>query len=391
MKTIEFFLGLPKLIRIVSFQILFLLPFPIFAQPSFTVSIPSVIVIAPYSSQLSAYVNNPSKVVISVQKAVGSPDINIKLFATLIGDNGVQITTTQAALPGLNQISLTAAQSVQVVNALYIRNLFELNNVNIQGTTATDLQVSGLPAGNYQLCIQAVTADPDPFSGAPAGAPASDQICGNSFTVNPPSADISILNVVLIPPYSNRISDFLTNPSKVVITVHNGSTYPQFKIKLLASLRGDNGVLISTNPANLNLVPEITLQSGQPTVVLNATSVQNLFNLEGVSLQGITFNELVNGKGLPEGSYDLCIIPVAAEADPATQQQAGQPLSEEKCSISFAVNNLEPPVIINPFTGIDLIVRVPQNILFNWSIPAGVKGGFNMISKWWKFRTLSKM
>ena len=371
----SYFLSLSKLVRIVGFQILLLIPYSVFAQSAYTVSISNVLVIAPYSSQLSAYVTNPSKVVITLQKTAGTPPINIKLFASLTGDNGIQITTNQTALSILNQISLTATQPTQVVNALYIRNLFDLDNVTIQGTTATSLQTSGLPAGNYQLCIQAVTADPDPFTGAQAGAPASDQICGNSFNIAPPSASISILNVLLIPPYSNRISDFLTNPSKVVITVHNKSTFQQYKIKLLASLRGDNGVQISTNPANLNLLPEITLKSGQPTVVLNATSLSNLFNLEGVTFKGITYNDLVNGNGLPEGSYELCVTPVAAEADPATQQLAGQPLSDEKCSNLFAVNNIEPPVIINPISGTDMMVKVPQNILFNWSIPVGVKAG----------------
>ena len=123
---------------------------------------------------------------------------------------------------------------------------------------------NGLPAGNYQLCVQAVTADPDPFTGAQAGAPASDQLCGNSFNIAPLTADVSIQNVLLIAPFTSKLSDFINNPSKVVITVHNGSTFPTFKVKLLASLKGDNGVQISTNPSSLNLVPEITLQSGQP-------------------------------------------------------------------------------------------------------------------------------
>jgi TANFOR domain-containing protein len=337
MKTISYFFSLTKFVRIVGLQILLLIPYSVLAQSSFTVNITSVLVIAPYSAQLSAYVNNPSKVIITVQKLAGTPDINVKLFASLIGDNGIQITTTQTALSGLNQISLTSTQPTQVVNALFIRNIFDLNNVNVQGTTATDLMTNGLPAGNYQLCVHAVTADPDPFTGAQAGAPASDQLCGNSFNIAPLTADVTIQNILLIAPFTSKLSDFINNPSKVVITIHNGSTYPTFKVKLLASLKGDNGVQISTNPASLNLVPEITLQSGQPTVVLNATSIQNLFNLEGVTLQGITQNELVNGNGLPAGSYELCITPVMAVTDPATQQVAGQPLSAEKCSNSFII------------------------------------------------------
>ncbi|HZY25249.1 MAG TPA: hypothetical protein VFE71_05445, partial [Bacteroidales bacterium] len=356
MKTKPSFLSLTKLVRILSFQILFLIPYSAFAQPSYTVNITSVLVIAPYTSQLSAYVSNPAKVVITVQKLAGTPDINVKLFASLIGDNGIQISTNQAALSGLTQISLTSAQPTQVVNALFIRNIFDLNNVNVQGTTATELQTNGLPPGNYQLCVQAVTADPDPFTGAQAGAPASDQLCGNSFNIAAPSANVNIENVLLIAPFTSKLSDFVSNPSKAVITVISNINYPQLKIKLLASLKGDNGVQISTNPANLNIVPEITLQTGQRTVVLNASSIQNLFNLEGVTIVGTTSNDLLNGNGLPAGTYELCITPVYSITDPATQQVAGQPLSSEKCSNTFTIApptvdiSIQNVLLIAPFT-----------------------------------------
>ena len=356
MKTLTSFLSISKLARIVCFQIFLLIPVTVFAQSAFTVNITSVLVIAPYTSQLSAYVNNPSKVIITVQKLAGTPDINIKLFASLTGDNGIQITTNQTALAGLNQISLTSAQPTQVLNALFIRNIFDLNNVNVQGTTATNLLTNGLPAGNYQLCVQAVTADPDPFTGAQAGAPASDQLCGNSFNIAALSANVSIQNVLLIPPFTSKLSDFTNNPSKAVITVISNITYPLLKIKLLASLKGDNGVQITTNPASLNLVPEITLQTGQQTVVLNASSIQNLFNLEGVNIVGTTSNELLNGNGLPAGTYDLCITPVFSVTDPATQQVAGQPLSAEKCSNTFTIASptvdisIQNVLLIAPFT-----------------------------------------
>src|SRR5664280_3311546 len=356
MKTKPSFLSLTKLVRILSFQILFLIPCSVFAQTAYTVNITSVLVIAPYTSQLSAYVSNPAKVVITVQKLAGTPDINVKLFSSLVGDNGIQISTNQTALSGLNQISLTSAQPTQVVNALFIRNIFDLNNVNVQGTTATELQTNGLPPGNYQLCVQAVTADPDPFTGAQAGAPASDQLCGNSFNIAAPSANVNIENILLIAPFTSKLSDFVSNPSKAVITVISNINYPQLKIKLLASLKGDNGVQISTNPANLNIVPEITLQTGQQTVVLNASSIQNLFNLEGVTIVGTTSNDLLNGNGLPAGTYELCITPVYSITDPATQQVAGQPLSSEKCSNTFTIApptvdiSIQNVLLIAPFT-----------------------------------------
>ena len=346
------------------------------ASPTVDISIQNVLLVAPFTNRLSDFVSNPSKVVITVHNNISYPQFKIKLLASLKGDNGIQISTNPASLNLVPEITLQSGQPIVVLNAASIQNLFNLEGVTLQGITQNELvNGNGLPAGSYELCITPVMAVTDPATQQVAGQPLSAERCSNSFTLAPPAVDISILNVILIPPYSNRISDFLTNPSKVVITVHNSSTYPSFKVKLLASLKGDNGILISTNPASLNLLPEITLTSGQPTVVLNATSLSNLFNLEGVTFKGITYNDLVNGNGLPEGSYELCITPVAAVADPATQQQAGQPLSVERCSNLFAVNNIEPPVIINPVSGTDMPVRIPQNIMFNWSIPAGVKPG----------------
>ena len=260
------------------------------------------------------------------------------MLASLKGDNGVQITTNPANLNLVPEITLQTGQQTVVLNASSIQNLFNLEGVNIVGTTSNELLTgNGLPPGTYEVCITPVYSITDPATQQVAGQPLSAEKCSNTFTIAPPTVDISIQNVLLIAPFTSRLSDFTANPAKVVITVHNNITYPLFKIKLLASLKGDNGVQISTNPANLNLVPEITLLSGQPTVVLNATSIQNLFNLEGVIIQGITQNELVNGNGLPAGTYELCITPVASVADPATQQQAGQPLSAEKCSNTFTL------------------------------------------------------
>ncbi len=382
-----------KLLR-KAFTGLFLI-FPAFAmaQPNYTVSINSVQVIAPYSNQLSAYTSNPSKIAITVQKMAGTPDIKIKLFATLTGDNGISISTNQNALAVLPELNLTSVQPTQMVNALSIRNVFDLDYVDIQGTTATELQSNGLPPGNYQLCVQAVISEVDPASGLQVGMPASDVRCSNPVVIAPPTANISILNVQLIPPYSNRIADFLNNPSKVIITLRNNSTYNEFKIKLLAVLKGDNGVIIASDQANLTMLPEITLHSNQPTVVLNALSIRNIFELDGVTLQGITMNSLVNGNGLPEGNYMLCLTPVSAEFNPQTQEPAGTPLSDQRCSNEFNLSNLEPPVIINPVSGSDIEPKAPQNILFTWSLPSGAKPGiqydFKMVEIWDSLRDVN--
>jgi TANFOR domain-containing protein len=360
----------------------------LFAQSQYYITIPTVQVIAPYTASLADYVNNPSKVVISVQIAAGTPAQKIKLFATLQGDNGVQIKTNASALALLPEITLpTAAGSpIQIVNSLYIRNVFDLESVDIQGTTLNYLQTYGLPAGSYTLNIQAVTAETNPLTGAQAGVPASDIKYSSPFTIAPPTVNVAVRNLQVIGPYSHQLSDFLNTPSKVIITLYNQSTYPQYKIKLLASLKGDNGVEISSNPAQLNLIPDVTLTSGQPTMVLNALSIRNLFDVEAVTLKGISYSDLVNGSGLPEGNYQLCITPVVAEYNPQTQQQPGQILADPRCSAPFPVANLEPPYLINPRCGTEISATSPQNILFTWSLPAGAKPGiqydFKMVEIW---------
>src|SRR5664280_3891018 len=94
--------------------------------------------------------------------------------------------------------------------------------VTLQGITQNELvNGNGLPPGTYELCITPVASVADPATQTQAGQPLSAEKCSNPFTLSPPAIDVSILNVLLIPPFSIHISDFLTNPSKVVITVHN--------------------------------------------------------------------------------------------------------------------------------------------------------------------------
>lgn len=196
---------------------------------------------------------------------------------------------------------------------------------------------------------------------------------------------VNINSVRVIPPYSSKLSDYLNNPAKISISIFNVSDFQDYKCKLLATLRGDNGIEISTNPAQLNMLQEFTLIRRQ-TVMLNALTIRNLFDLDAVTLKGITYNNLMNGTGLPEGNYELCVTVVLAEVIAQTGQQPGSILSDPKCSNPFPVANLEPPYIINPQTGTDIPAKQPQNILFNWSLPAGVKPGiqydFKMVEIW---------
>lgn len=350
-------------------------PFTIIA-PFVNIYVENVQVISPYSSHLADYLNNPSKIIITLKSNFSPAQYKIKLLASIKGDNGIQIITNPANLNSLVEITLNKGQPTVVLNATVLSNLFNAEDVTMQGITYNELvNGSGLPAGNYQLCITPVASETDAAIGIQAGQILSDERCSNFFPIMQQTANVSVSNIQVVPPHFNHIADYLNNPSKIIITIQSNMSYDQYKIKLLASLKGDNGIQISTNPSYISQLDEITLLKTQPTVVLNATAISNLFNLEGITFQGITYNDLVNGSGLPEGNYQLCITPVASETDAANGIQIGQALSEERCSNIFPVNNLEPPVIINPMCGSDLTEKIPQNIIFNWSIPAGAKPG----------------
>lgn len=185
---------------------------------------------------------------------------------------------------------------------------------------------------------------------------------------------VNINSVRVIPPYSSKLSDYLNNPAKINISIFNVSDFIDYKCKLLATIRGDNGIEISTNPSQLNMLQEFSLPRRQ-TVMLNALSIRSLFDLDAVTVKGISYNNLVNGSGLPEGNYELCITVVTSEFNRYTQQEPGGIISDPRCSNSFSVTNLEPPYIINPQTGSSITAKQPQNIVFNWSLPAGVKPG----------------
>ena len=344
-------------------------------------TISGVQVIGPYSRDLSYYTSHPAQILITLQKLAGGPDVKVRLIGSLKGDNGILIKSNMNGFLSYPEYALTSNSPTQIVNGTDISTLFELLDVDVTGSTVANLQANGLPPGNYQLCVQAYIAENIPLTGMQMGSQASEELCSASFSISAPLAYVAVSGIQLLPPYSSHLSDFINNPSRVLITLIGRTDLLRYKIKLLASLKGDNGVEISTNPNYLDLLPDVNLSSRMPVQVLNASALRSLFEAQGVILKGISYRQLVGGAGLPEGNYQLCITPVMAQTDPASGQTAGTPLADERCSNIYAINNLEPPVIINPITGSDIQANLPQNVLFSWTVPAGAKPGIEYTFK----------
>lgn len=178
-----------------------------------------------------------------------------------------------------------------------------------------------------------------------------------------------MVNVMVAPPYTSSISDYINIPNKIVITLtHAALGYPEIDLYLKVSIIGDNGVSAISEPDFKPAYP-INLQPGTSHTV-NIDNISEAFNLKHIVIQGTTINELVSGAGLPEGLYQICVR--------AYDYKTGEPLSGDEpmgCSSMFPVTNLEPPTFNTPICGEPEVSKGAQVVDVSWIRPAGAPVG----------------
>jgi len=96
-----------------------------------------------------------------------------------------------------------------------------------------------------------------------------------------------VVNVQVLPPFSNYLSVYLDNPNKVVVTLQNTGR-AAVDVKLKASLEGDNGVKIYTNdafnpPAALHLEPVAFKR-----LDFSSNEVRQYLDLNNITCEGIS-------------------------------------------------------------------------------------------------------
>ena len=172
------------------------------------------------------------------------------------------------------------------------------------------------------------------------------------------------ITIAVTPPYSTRISDYTSQPNKIIATVQSLAPDRTLRVYLSGSISSDGGVSISTRPGHKPAQP-ILLRPGVP-VMLNMNNIGDIFNENNLVYGGITREEIIYGNGLPEDSYVICFQ--------AFDYATNQPLSEEEpmgCSAPFSVTSIEPPVILQPLCQDTLRALQPQNVLMSWTRPVG--------------------
>lgn len=185
------------------------------------------------------------------------------------------------------------------------------------------------------------------------------------WMLNSPAVAQVNVTVNVTPPYSTKLSDYSSNPSKVLATLLNVTPDQQpLQVYLGGEITSDGGIRIFTRPGYKPAMP-ITLMPGMVYMV-NQQNLGLVFNAEQLVYQGITERDILYGNGLPEDVYTLCIRVYDFATD--------QPLSDEApagCSAPFSVVSLEPPVILQPLCYDSLTLLSPQNLIFTWTRPSG--------------------
>ena len=162
------------------------------------------------------------------------------------------------------------------------------------------------------------------------------------------------VNPQVIPPYSLRLSEYGTSISEkllvnLLLTDINESNR-QVRLKFFVESNG--GVSIQSNDVVIG-APPIFLEGGIPLRLSNV-DLRAYFQLE--NLQGISPQQY--NLPLPEGFYRFCFEVYDA--------QSAQQISRKSCTAVYLVLN-DPPILNVPNRGEQVLMRDPQNIIFQWT------------------------
>jgi hypothetical protein len=173
--------------------------------------------------------------------------------------------------------------------------------------------------------------------------------------------DLSVTPTV-IPPYSPNLDVWMSNPSRVLITVINLSS-KSYDIRLAGSAKNNDGSL-SMETKNDVAVPVIHLNPHE-TKQLNLNDFR-VFDPNVVRFKGTNTQTIARTHLLPDGVYSLCVQ--------ALDYKTRIPLSPEQCA-SFQITSAGAPILIAPSHKSELDPRKSPIVQFQWIPPVGAPSG----------------
>ena len=180
----------------------------------------------------------------------------------------------------------------------------------------------------------------------------------------------SITQVVsVMPPYSNKLSDYIAAPGKINVTINAPYGWDGTDLQYYmqgAIMSADESIIIRTRrdykPAQPMVIKVVQLPAGgfaTPPYILTYSDIRQIFDERNLEFIGITRQEVMQN-GLPEGMYTICFDIV---------QYSTNSRIVSSCSAPFSVSSVEAPIIISPVNNISLREHEAKNVVFTWTRP----------------------
>ncbi len=163
----------------------------------------------------------------------------------------------------------------------------------------------------------------------------------------------AVVTVVMQPPYSPYLSDFLQpGQERIMLNVNFlDQSEPSWDAKIRLTIEGNGLTLRTSQP----FYQRITLSPGPNMIDL--LELEQLFDFSKMDVQGTNKNDLVNAGRLPEGTYTFC-----AEVIDAGREV---PFALPGCVTATLIQN-NPPQLTAPECGAVISATGGQSIIFNW-------------------------
>ncbi|MBG6130801.1 hypothetical protein IWQ47_002265 [Aquimarina sp. EL_43] len=158
----------------------------------------------------------------------------------------------------------------------------------------------------------------------------------------------------LIPPYSLRLSEYETiTTEKLIVNLYltDINTFNR-QVRLKLFIENNAGLSIQSSDVVLG-APPIFLDGGT-SLRLSNLDLRPYFSLQ--NLRGVTLQQY--NTPLPEGLYRFCFE--------VYDIKSGQQLSRKSCVAAYLLLN-DPPFLNLPKRDEQVVVRDPQNIIFQWT------------------------
>ena len=324
----------------------------------------TVQVLPPYTNKLSDYFDAPGKIqsmITVTQYPENQADLDMTGTLEQV-DGNIRIGSGQYMAP-IRIIGTPSGNNVifppYTVTHNDYRNVFREPMV-YQGITREQVLRDGLPEGTYRLCFRLRKSHSTVVIGSYCSAP---------FQIRKKNAIVNQA-VMVIPPYTNKLSDYFESPGKIrnVITI---AQYPDndASLRVQGTLESIDGKIVIGSAQHAASVQIKGTPSGNQTIftpyTLTYNELRDIFK-EPMNYQGIT-REQVLRDGLPDGSYRLCFKVYDAKRNQLLSQACSPPFMLTPPMQSA----LEPPQLIQPYDGSELPPEQKQTVQFTWTMPPG--------------------